>query len=101
MLYFLKLCYFHIFIPLQCLTFFSHVEDGSQEHLLVFHKQTQIKAALVSLMPFNNVSRVEYHFQLIFIAINYSNHDAVQGSDVQTRTEPPKSKQQFFKAQNT
>lgn len=22
MLYFLKLCYFHIFIPLQCLTFF-------------------------------------------------------------------------------
>lgn len=52
-------------------------------------------------MPFNNVSRVEYHFQLIFIAINYSNHDAMQGSDVQTRTEPPKSKQQFFKAQNT
>lgn len=53
-------------------------------------------------MPFNNVSRVEVSFsQLIFIAINYSNHDAMQGSDAQTGTEPPKSKQQLFKAQNT
>lgn len=77
-----QLCYFNILIPSllrefvllwlweqqrfrqqrsRCCVFFLifHVWTGSQEHLLVFHQHTQILAALVSLMSFNNVSRLE------------------------------------------
>lgn len=119
---FLKLCYFNTSTPSECHGFvlvstlstahflatkkivaviFCHVCAGSQEHLLVSCEQTHIQAALVSLMPFNNISRLEASFSpLIFIAINFYYHNAMQASsNVQTGSEPPKSKQQLFKAQ--
>lgn len=106
---FLKLCYFNIFMPSECQglvlestlsTAHTHMWAGSQEHLLVFSKQTHIQAALVSLKPFSNISWLEVSFSpLIFIAINYYYHNATQASsNVQMGTEPPKSKQQLFKA---
>lgn len=62
--------------------FFSplfHVRAGSQEHLLVSSEQTHIQAALVSLMPFNNVSCLEESFSpLILIAINYYHQNSTQ-----------------------
>lgn len=119
--FFLKLCYFNIFTPSQYFQICSGVDfkhstvSGNKESVFFsfpcvsritgtpacFLRANTCQAALVSLMPFNNVGRLEASFSpLISIAINYCNHNAMQASsNVQTGTEPPKSQRQLFKAQ--